>query len=136
RELSAAIAELSNLREELKAGIDEDSASYRAVMLAYKQAKSASNGENLVEEALQQATQVQLSVEQKAKPVSERLHKLKPMSSKNMWSDLAAASSLARTAIEGALANVKINLESIQNEPFKTQIRQHVGELGREFAWS
>ena len=136
RELSGAIAELSNLREQLKAGIDEDSASYKAVMLAYKQAKGASNGEHLVEEALKQATQVPLSVAQKAHAVSELLERLKPITSKNMWSDLAVASSLARTAIEGALANVKINLESIQNEPFKSQIRQHVGELGREFAWS
>ncbi|HEX7960752.1 MAG TPA: cyclodeaminase/cyclohydrolase family protein, partial [Terriglobales bacterium] len=136
KELSASIAELSNLREQLKAGIDEDSASYKAVMLAYKQAKTASNGEHLVEDALKQATQVPLSVAQKAHAVSQVLERLKPITSKNMWSDLTVASSLARTAIEGALANVKINLESIQNEPFKDQIRQQAGELGREFAWS
>ena len=136
RELSAAIAELSNLREQLKAGIDEDSASYKAVMLAYKEAKTASNGEVLIEEALKKATQVPLSVAQKAHAVSELLEKLKPITNKNMWSDLAVACSLARTAIEGALANVKINLESIQNEPFKGQIRQQVSGLGREFAWS
>src|SRR5438270_4712267 len=136
RELSAAIAELGTLREQLKAGIDQDSASYKAVMLAYKQAKTASNGEHLVEEALKQATQVPLSVAQKAHAVSELLDKLKPITNKNMWSDLAVASSLARTAIEGALANVKINLESIQNEPFKGEVRQQVTGLGREFAWS
>ena len=136
RELSAAIAELSNLREQLKAGIDQDSASYKAVMLAYKQAKTASNGEHLVEEALKHATQVPLSVAHKAHAVGELLEKLKPITNKNMWSDLAVASSLARTAIEGALANVKINLESIQNEPFKGEVRQQVSGLGREFAWS
>src|SRR5438045_2719301 len=96
RELSAAIAELGTLREQLKAGIDQDSASYKAVMLAYKQAKTASNGEHLVEEALKQATQVPLSVAQKAHAVSELLDKLKPITNKNMWSDLAVASSLAR----------------------------------------
>jgi glutamate formiminotransferase / formiminotetrahydrofolate cyclodeaminase len=134
-DLSAAIAELSNLREQLKAGIDEDSASYKAVMLAYKESKTASNGEKLIEEALKKATQVPLSVAQKARAVSELLEKLKPITNKNMWSDLAVASSLARTAIEGALANVKINLESIQNEPFKGEVRQQVSGLGREFAW-
>ena len=136
RELSASIAELSNLREQLKAGIDEDSASYKAVMLAYKESKTASNGEQLIEEALKKATQVPLSVAQKAYEVSELIAKLKPITSKNMWSDLAVASSLAHTAIEGALANVKINLESIQNESFKGQVRQQVGGLGQEFAWS
>src|SRR5438477_6900267 len=104
RELSAAIAELGTLREQLKAGIDQDSASYKAVMLAYKQAKTASNGEHLVEEALKHATQVPLSVAHKAHAVGELLEKLKPITNKNMWSDLAVASSLARTAIEGALA--------------------------------
>jgi formiminotetrahydrofolate cyclodeaminase len=39
-----------------------------------------------------------------------------------MWSDLAVASSLARTAIEGGLANVQINLESLTDEAFKAEI--------------
>src|SRR3954466_12909457 len=42
RELSDAIAHLNRLREELKASVDLDAASYTAVMKAYKDAKTAS----------------------------------------------------------------------------------------------
>src|SRR5499427_1902985 len=43
--LSQALARLAQLREELKAGIDSDAASYNQVMAAYKQAKTSSSGE-------------------------------------------------------------------------------------------
>ena len=38
-QLSAAIARLTPLREELKAAVDADAESYNSVMKAYKQAK-------------------------------------------------------------------------------------------------
>ena len=40
-QLSAALARLASLREELKAAIDADAASYNSVMKAYKQAKTS-----------------------------------------------------------------------------------------------
>ena len=39
---------------------------------------------------------------------------LKPITNQNMASDLTTAIALARAAIAGAIANVEINLESIQ----------------------
>src|SRR5205814_309715 len=43
-QLSAALARLAQLREELKAGIDADAESYNQVMAAYKLAKTSSDG--------------------------------------------------------------------------------------------
>jgi formiminotetrahydrofolate cyclodeaminase len=43
-QLSEAIARLTGLREELKAAIDADAASYNAVMKAYKAAKESAEG--------------------------------------------------------------------------------------------
>src|SRR5246127_3895411 len=57
-QLSAAIAQLSPLREELKAAIDADAGSYNSVMKAYKSAKSApddKSGEGVIESALKEA---------------------------------------------------------------------------------
>ncbi len=135
-ELTELLSQLSRLREELKAGIDEDSASYQAVMLAHKEARGTSNGQELIENALQTATRVPLGVARKSGEVSAIIEKLKPISSKNMWSDLAVASSLARTALEGALANVKINLESVKDEGFKSRIKTEVRAVRPEFTWS
>src|SRR5207245_932387 len=46
--LSAAIARLAQLREDLKAAVDADAASYNAVMKAYKQAREAADGDAIL----------------------------------------------------------------------------------------
>jgi len=46
-----------------------------------------------------------------------------------MKSDLTTASALARAAIEGALANVEINLESLKDAEFVAMVRQRAGAL-------
>src|SRR6201993_244977 len=58
KELSEAIARLSQLREDLKASIDADAESYNAVMKAYKAAKESQDGEGVVNAALRLATAV------------------------------------------------------------------------------
>src|SRR5438105_8947573 len=123
-ELSDAVARLNRLREELKASIDLDAASYAEVMKAYRDAKTFSPevGERAVSDALKNATRVPLRIAQKAHEVRQLVESLKPITSKNMWSDLAVASSLARTAIEGGLANVEINLQELKDETFKTEM--------------
>lgn len=126
RELSDALSRLSYLREELKTSIDLDAASYAEVMKAFKDAKSAAPafGEGLISDALKNATRVPLSIAQKAADVRTIIETLKPITSKNMWSDLAVASSLARTAIEGGLANVEINLQELKDDTFKAEMKQ------------
>src|SRR5438270_871778 len=125
RELSDAIGRLNRLREELKASVDLDAASYAEVMKAYKDAKTASKemGERMISDALKNATRVPLDIAQKANEVRQIVESLKPITSKNMWSDLAVASALARTAIEGGLANVQINLQELKDEAFKAEMQ-------------
>src|SRR6059058_786395 len=128
-QLSEAIARLSLLREELKAAIDADAESYNAVMNAYKTDKSSAEGDGLIDTALKQATSVPLSVAERAKEVAEIADKLKPITNPNMKSDLTTASALARAAIEGALANVDINLESLKDQGFVSEMRRKAGAL-------
>src|SRR5271155_4272450 len=70
-QLSAAVARLTPLREELKAAVDQDAAAYDSVMKAYKQAKTSDEktGEALIETALKDATTVPLGVAEKAHEV-------------------------------------------------------------------
>jgi len=129
KELSAAIARLSTLREELKAAVDADAESYNAVMKAYKQAKEASNGDTIIDAALKGATSVPLGVAERAREVGKIAETLGPITNPNMKSDLTTASALARAAIEGALANVEINLASIKDEAFVGVVRNKVSAL-------
>jgi glutamate formiminotransferase len=125
-QLSAAIARLGPLREELKAAIDADAESYNAVMNAYKVAKTASpqEGETLIEAGLKQATNVPLGVAEKSREVEKITESLFAISNPNMKSDLTTAQALARAAMTGALANVEINLASLKDGDFATEVRK------------
>ena len=129
RELSEAIARLAQLREELKAAIDADAESFNVVMKAYKQAKESADGEKLMEAALKQATSVPLGVAEKASEVARMAEKLGPITNPHMKSDLTTAKALAQAAIQGALANVEINLESIKDAGFVAEVRKRVRKL-------
>ena len=115
-QLSEAISRLTPLREELKSAIDADAESYNVVMKAYKAAKESANGQRTINDALQQATSVPLGVAEKAAEVARIAASLQPITNPNMKSDLTTAIALSRAALEGALANVAINLDSIQPE--------------------
>src|SRR5437868_10743621 len=128
-ELSASIARLSRLREDLKAAIDADAESFNMVMKAYKAAKQSADADGLIDVALKQATSVPLGVAERAREVAEIADKLKPITNPNMKSDLTTASALARAAIEGALANVDINLESLKDQGFVSEMRRIDGAL-------
>jgi glutamate formiminotransferase/formiminotetrahydrofolate cyclodeaminase len=130
-ELSAAIARLAQLREELKAAVDADAESYNAVMKAYKQAREAANGAAVIDAALQQATSVPLGVAERSQEVGKLTEKLGPITNPNMKSDLTTASALARAAVEGALANVEINLTSMKDGDFVRATRQKADVLAR-----
>ena len=115
-QLSEAIAQLSVLREELKAAIDADAESYNEVRKSYKAAKESVDGNKLVAAALRQATNVPLGVAERAVEVRRIASELKPITNPNMNSDLVTAIALANAALEGALTNVEINLDSIKPE--------------------
>jgi glutamate formiminotransferase len=127
--LSAAIARLSVLREELKVSIDADAEAYNAVMKAYKQARETADADRVVNPALRQATSVPLGVAERAREVSQIVENLKPITNPHMKSDLVTALALARAAIEGALANVDINLQSLDDSVFVEQTRQKVAAI-------
>jgi len=129
QQLSTAIARLSVLREELKASIDADAASYDAVMKAYKEARQSPDADAITNPALRQATSVPLRVAERAREVAQVSEQLKPITNPNMKSDLITAVALARAAVEGALANVEINLESLKDDGFVAQTRQKLSAM-------
>ena len=131
-QLSAAIARLTPLREELKAAVDADAQSYDSVMKAYKAARSTADeksGEALIEAALKEATSVPLSVAEKAHEIAGIAKSLEPITNPNMKSDLVTALALAHAALTGAMANVEINLTSLRDQSFAEQVRRRTVAL-------
>jgi len=135
-QLSSAVGRLGVLREELAAAIDGDAESYNAVMKAYKAARElGESGKALVNEALRGAAEVPLGVAERAAEVGRIAGELRGVSSPMMASDLTTAISLAGAAVTGALANVEINLGSIEGGSaedlvFVAEGRKRAAELG------
>jgi glutamate formiminotransferase/formiminotetrahydrofolate cyclodeaminase len=112
-------------------------------MKAYKAARSpkgsesdgnANAGDAAISSALKQATSVPLGVAEKVVEVAKIAATLQPITSPNMKSDLTTAIALAKAALEGALANVEINLDSLKkdapkDEPFVNETRQRSAAL-------
>ncbi|HEY6307187.1 MAG TPA: glutamate formimidoyltransferase [Candidatus Angelobacter sp.] len=130
-QLSTALARLGRLREDLKAAIDADAESYNQVMAASKHAKGSPDGDALIDTALKGATNVPLETAEKAGEVADIVASLGPITNPNMASDLTVATCLARAAIQGALANVEINLSSLKDAGFANLVRSKVARLQR-----
>ena len=130
-ELSEAIARLAQLREELKAAIDADAEAYNVVMKAYKAAKDSTDGGRAISAALEQATSVPLGVAEAAVELERIASGLRAITNPKMISDLTTAIALAKAAVAGALANVEVNLESMnpesaEDQDFTKRIRERV----------
>jgi glutamate formiminotransferase / formiminotetrahydrofolate cyclodeaminase len=129
RELSDAIAKLSKLREEFKAAIDEDANSYKEVMAAFKAAKEGGNGAGAINAAMRKATLVPYGVAERAVETARILESLKAITNPKMASDLTVGLSLSRATLEGALANVEINLVDSEDNAFVSEMRGKVAAI-------
>ena len=114
------------MREELKASIDADAASFNEVMAAFKKLKDNPEAQSEVEAALKKATTTPLTVAERAREVRTILESLKPITNPKMASDIAVGIALTNAAIEGALANVEINLGDLKDEAFAADVKKRL----------
>lgn len=125
--------ELEQLRAQLQSAVDRDATSFDAVLEAYRLPKNSEAEkkarEEAIEQANQRATQVPLEVAQTIARVLEHLTQLGPISSPTMASDLKTGTHLGVAGLRGALENVKINLDSLQDRSFQARARAQAAEL-------
>jgi formiminotetrahydrofolate cyclodeaminase len=129
RQLSDALARLAELREHFTAAIDADAESFNEVMAVFKKAKDHPEAQAEVEAATKKATLVPLVVAERAREARQIIESLRPITNPRMASDLSVGVSLARAAMEGALANVEINLGDIKDEGFLADVKQRVAAV-------
>ncbi len=125
-QLSEAIRRLAEIREELTAAIDADAAAFHEVMAAVKKLKEHPEAQAEVGAATEKATLVPLTVAERARGVRNLLNLLRPITNPKMASDVTTGIALANAAMEGALANVEINLDELKDGPFAADVRKRV----------
>jgi formiminotetrahydrofolate cyclodeaminase len=94
-------------------------------MAAYQRPKA--ERAPFVEEAMHGATEVPLQVLERASAMSARMEALQIPA--RYSSDLAVGKALTAAAKTGAMENVRINLESIQDQKFRASIEARLGAL-------
>lgn len=119
--------------EALVLDIDRDSAAYAAVMDAFKLPKETEEEKAARHEAIQAATKsaaiVPLEVARRVNDCLPYIALVALKGNTNAITDACVAAMCARTAIKGALLNVRINLTSIEDEQFRSTVSAEVSEL-------
>ncbi len=126
-------AEAQVLTASLMRGGHEDADAFGAVMRAFKLPKGTDDEKAARSRAIQDgmlgAAKVPLANAERCARVLELVARLEGRSNRNAASDLAVGGALARTALEGCLANVEINVESIKDPETSEALLARVGEL-------
>jgi len=105
--------------------VDRDSEAFEHVMAAYKRPKT--ERAPFIEEALHGATEVPLETLERASAMLVRMEALQIPA--RYASDLMVGKALAAAAKTGAFENVRINLESIQDQKFRASVQARLGAL-------
>lgn len=132
-QLSAALDGLRRTSEELTQAIDQDAASYDAVVAAFKLPQSNTEETKARESAIQTATrgaaEVPLRVATSTVALLEHLGQLEAIAAASMKSDLEVARLMAGAGARGALANVEINLDSLTDNAYVATTRAKIADL-------
>lgn len=128
-EMETIATEAAAIQKELVLDIDRDSDAYNKVFAAFKLPKETEEEKAVRSAQIQEMTKYAASVPME---VARRVHSLLPLieavvakGNQNAITDGCVAMMCARTAIIGALLNVRINLTSIKDEDF---VKTHTEE--------
>jgi len=131
--LDAALPEIKELRARLTDLIDRDSASYDAVVAAYKLPKATeaekADRKAAIRRAMRGATDVPLETARAAGHLVALGRTVATHGNPNARTDAAVAVQMARTAVTGAVQNVEINLDGVGDEGYAGSVRSELDSL-------
>jgi len=107
--------EADRLRVKLRQRADEDAEAYSRVTAAYRRPKDDPERARVIDEALLGAAAVPLAVAGLSTRVLHLARELARIGNRNARSDAKVAVGLARAAIDGAVENVRVNVESLSD---------------------
>lgn len=113
-------------QKKLTKAIEEDAASYKDVMKAFRLPKTTERDilsrRRMIQRRLQKATVAPQVICEHSLTLLECSRILLLRGNPNAWSDAGVAAHLANAAMDGAVLNIRINLESIRDESFRRKM--------------
>ena len=136
-EVNDIMVELSSRFEKLSSrlieDVDRDSDAYNRVFAAFKMPKETDEEKQARNEAIQRETkyaaQVPMEVARAVYEVLPMIDTVAQKGNSNAVTDACVSMMCARTAILGALLNVRINLTSIKDEAFVNAMREEADTI-------
>jgi formiminotetrahydrofolate cyclodeaminase len=126
----------SALRTEFLNDIDRDSEAYNLVFQAFKLPKDTEEQKILRGDKIQEATKVAalvpMEVAERAFELLDLIGETTRKGNKNAITDGCVAMMTCRTAVLGALLNVRINLASIKDERFVKELSEKCNRIEKE----
>lgn len=124
---------LEKTAEKLLTDVDRDSDAYNRVFAAFKLPKETDEEKAKRNEAIQQETkyaaQIPMEVARAVHEILPQIATIAQHGNTNAITDACVAMMCARTAVLGALLNVKINLSSIKDEDFVKAMNEEAIKL-------
>ncbi|WP_129594157.1 cyclodeaminase/cyclohydrolase family protein [Seramator thermalis] len=126
----------SALRTEFLTDIDRDAEAYNLVFQAFRLPKDTDEQKVLRSEKIQEATKVAamvpMEVAERAFELLDLIGETTRKGNKNAITDGCVAMMTCRTAVLGALLNVRINLASIKDERFVKELSEKCNRIEKE----
>ena len=136
--LDGVLPKLVAARDRLRALIDEDAASYDAVVAAYRLPKGTDEEKAArkaaVARAMQGATDVPLETARQCSGMFSLARVVADNGNTNAKSDAAVGIQLVGMAFGGALLNVKTNLDGLSDQAYAARVRTEARTLQRSGA--
>lgn len=118
--MAEVIVEAETLRMDLTSSVERDAAAYDEVMAAFRLPKSTKKAidarKKAIQEATKQATQTPLDVAKMAVEVLKLALEVAEKGNVNAITDTGTSAALAMASLRGAGMNVRINLESFEDQ--------------------
>jgi glutamate formiminotransferase / formiminotetrahydrofolate cyclodeaminase len=137
-DLSASVEVMRHAARKLATTIDHDSRAYEAVMVALKlpkgSAEERARRDAALESANRHAADVPMETAIAAVEVFEKLVQLEAVAAPSMLSDLRVGRLMAAAAVRGALENVAINLASIHDSSYVSDMKARVAAVEARLA--
>ena len=131
--LAAARAVLEPIAATLMQLADDDTSAFNAVMAAYKLPKATDDEKaartRAIQEALRGATDTPLHTVRACVAALDSGRAIAQHGNRSASSDAGVAIGLLKAAADGAAANVRINLDSLKDENYKSATRQELARL-------
>ncbi len=128
--LDRAAAKLAPLALELRALIDRDAAAYDAVVAAYRLPKATDGDKaarkDAIQRAMRAAIEAPLEVMRACRTALIQLPLVEAHGNPNAASDVQVGKGLLAAGLNGARANVEINLPGINDAEYVESVRQEI----------